>query len=370
MTKNPLSERSLRRAVKSRKAKKGMPKVSLELDLFYKKKVNTGQIKIEKSHELKRKNKIEGYNNRISIPNFQLGEHNFPPDIEAKGVKLLRKKFKGDEDKDLVGLTPDHLPLNVLPKKLEKRFVRPALLNYKKLFPRTKDEHDATTIFGADNRYLFNDTAFPWCTVGRVDTPGGYGSGVMVGPRHLLTCSHVIQWLSGNRTGWIRFRPSYFDGSAPFGSAWGVLTYYKVKVTGPTISSHEGKYDYVCVVLDRRMGNWTGWMGSRTYSDSWDGNGYWRHIGYPGDIGGGQRPSFQAGIALDGSFWDPASHQRIYHWGDIWPGQSGGPFFAWWSGESWPRVVSVQSGHTSERNSSSGGSDMVDLIIRARNEHP
>jgi len=370
MAQNPLSERELQQKVKSRKATKKLLDASLEIDLFYKNKIDLGQLKVGKLHELKRKDKLEGYNNRIIISNFQPGEHNFPPDIQAKEIKLLKNPFTKDEDKDLVGLIPDHLSLNTLPGKLDSRFDRPALLNYRKLFPRTKDEHDATTIFGADNRVLFNDTSFPWCTVGRVDTPGGYGSGVMVGPRHLLTCSHVIQWLPDNKTGWIRFRPSFFDGSEPFGSAWGVLTYYKVKVTGPTISSYEGKYDYVCVVLDRRIGDWTGWMGSRTYSDSWDGQGYWRHIGYPGDIGGGQRPSYQSGIALDGSSWDPESHQRIFHFGDIWPGQSGGPFFAWWAGESWPRVVSVQSGHTSEHNSSSGGSNMVDLIIRARNEHP
>ena len=59
---------------------------------------------------------------------------------------------------------------------------------------RPGDVHEATTIFGPDNRYIFLDTAFPWCTTGRVDTPGGQASGTMVGPRHLLTCSHTIQW--------------------------------------------------------------------------------------------------------------------------------------------------------------------------------
>jgi hypothetical protein len=43
----------------------------------------------------------------------------------------------------------------------------------------------------AHDRYLFIDTAFPWCTTGRVDTPGGQASGAMVGPRHVLTCGHI-----------------------------------------------------------------------------------------------------------------------------------------------------------------------------------
>jgi hypothetical protein len=33
-------------------------------------------------------------------------------------------------------------------------------------------------------------------------------------------------------------------------------------------------------------------------------------------------------------------------------------------------VVAVQSAHNSDENIASGGSDMIDLIIRARSEHP
>src|SRR3546814_5933972 len=91
--------------------------------------------------------------------------------------------------------------------------------------------------------------------------------------------------------GWVRFRPSFFDGNAPFGEAWATRWYAFRKVTGPTIDSAEAREDYVVLVLDRRIGETCGWLGSRTYSDSWDGGSYWRHIGYPGDLAGGQRPS-------------------------------------------------------------------------------
>jgi hypothetical protein len=111
-------------------------------------------------------------------------------------------------------------------------------------------------------------------------------------------------------------------------------------------------------------------MGGKSWSDDWDDELYWRHIGYPGDLVSGQRPSYQRDIPLDGSFWDREVHTRIWHQGDVWPGQSGGPYFAWWSGESWPSVVAVQSGQTSDENSGSGGAHMIDLIIRARDEHP
>ena len=164
---------------------------------------------------------------------------------------------------------------------------------------------------------------------------------------------------------------AYFDGSTPFGVAWGIRVYWEgQKVYGPTIDRDEGQHDYVCVVLDRNIGNLTGWMGSRSWSDDWDGLGVWRHIGYPGDLANAQRPSYQAGISLDGSFWDREVHTRIFHQADVWPGQSGGPFFAWWSGESFPRVVADQSGQDSDENTASGGAHMVNCIIRARNDYP
>jgi V8-like Glu-specific endopeptidase len=193
----------------------------------------------------------------------------------------------------------------------------------------------------------------------------------MVGPRHLLTCSHAIQWKSGGGAGWVKFTPSYFDGSAPFGEAWGTRVYYYNKADGSDgLSRHEEQYDYVVVVLGSRIGDLTGWMGGRSWSDDWDDESYWRHIGYPGDLASGQRPSYQRDIAMDGSFWDREAHTRIFHQGDVWPGQSGGSFFAWWSGENYPSVVAVQSAQNSDENIASGGSDMIDLIIRARSEHP
>jgi V8-like Glu-specific endopeptidase len=265
------------------------------------------------------------------------------------------------------------LALRALPRRLDK-----PLVSRKKIdalaAARDPETRWATTVFSPDDRYLFNDTAFPWCTTGRVETSaGGWASGVMVGPRHLLTCSHAIQWFATPDpyvAGWIKFIPSYFDGDGPFDEAWGIHIYWEQQVAGPAIDDGEARNDYVVVTLDRRMGDSTGWMGSRTYDDSWDGGVYWSHIGYPGDLSGGSRPSFQGGISLNGDDAQPASNQAIYHRGDVWPGQSGGPFFGWWSGEPWPRVVAGQSWQNATTNGASGGSRMVDLIIRARNEWP
>jgi V8-like Glu-specific endopeptidase len=378
----PIKEKDLRRKIRNRKPTKKIEGFDLELDLNFA-EVKTAKLKAKrmtksrkpalKSQRMIKEKLGKSVGMKIKIQNVQLGTRVFAPDIKGALVPYPKSSTaRINKAKlglpDLPGFLPDHLALTTIPPKLGKKFQKVNFISHKKL--RGKDIHQATTIFSPDDRYTFSDTAYPWSTIGRVDTAGGYASGVMIGPRHLLTVSHVMQWGSGNSAGWVRFRPSYFDGNAPFGEAYATRWYAYKKVVGPGINRSEGRQDYVVLVLDRRLGDITGWMGSRTYSDSWDGGSYWRHIGYPGDIAAGQRPSYERDISLDGSFWDSQSHQRIWHRGDVWPGQSGGPFFAWWSGENFPRVVAVQSGQNPSENSASGGSRMVDLIIRARNENP
>jgi V8-like Glu-specific endopeptidase len=312
-----------------------------------------------------------GYRVKLKIANGLLGAILDPPDVKIE-------RFVDEHDiLDAQKLHPEfepHVPPHLALRPLPRRVIARDLALKRLLDDQETREEDrtyrATTIFGADDRYTFRDTAYPWCTAGRVTSPLGWASGVMVGPRHLLTCSHIVQWLPGNSAGWIRFAPASYDGNEPFGAAWGTRIYWEGrKVFGPSISRDEAQHDYVCVVLDRTIGNLTGWMGSRSWSDSWDGGTYWSHIGYPGDLGG-LRPSFQNGIALDGSFWDREVHTRIFHKADVWPGQSGGPFFGWWSGETGPRVVADQSAHNPSENIASGGAHMVNCIIRARDAHP
>ena len=42
-------------------------------------------------------------------------------------------------------------------------------------------------------------------TVGRVWTAAGSGTGCSIGPRLVLTASHVVNWLDGGGAGWIKF---------------------------------------------------------------------------------------------------------------------------------------------------------------------
>ncbi len=280
-------------------------------------------------------------------------------EIEAIGIKSLEGAKKAVEK--TVGFTPESLDVEFIPK---------AVKNTKFIDRETfMQEEGSKTIFGPDQRVVYNSMAYPWNCVGKIQTELGVASGVMIGPRHVLTCAHVIKFLTNGNTGWVKFSPMYYNGANPtYGTANSIKTFYKYKVSGPTIDSTEGKYDYAVVVLDRNLGNTTGWMGATAYTDSWDGGAYWTHAGYPMDLTASERPIYQNGIALNGDNFTSDKAQAIHHTCDIWPGQSGGPFWGYWG--TTPNVVAVQSWQNNSTNAASGGSDMVDLINQARLQFP
>ena len=73
-------------------------------------------------------------------------------------------------------------------------------------------------VFGSDDRKVYYPSGYPWNCIGRIFTwtdassPNWnfYGSGVLVGPRHVLCAGHMAPWGSNN---WMmKFVPSYYDG--------------------------------------------------------------------------------------------------------------------------------------------------------------
>ncbi|MGD8272030.1 MAG: trypsin-like peptidase domain-containing protein [Desulfobacterales bacterium] len=302
-----------------------------------------------------------------------IGQHTFPPNVRS--IALTKRKARNISNRS-EGKYVSHLELRPLPKKLPKSLERPHFIWQGKR--KRGNVGEPTSVFAPDTRYTFSDTSFPWSTCGRIDTAAGWGSGVMIGPRHVMTASHVVNWASGSTAGWLKFTPLYFDGSAPFGSAYATRIYYWLQAdASDLIQASECAFDYVVCVLDSRLGNTTGWMGSRGYSTSWNGGAYWAHVGYPADMAGGQRPAYHGPGVMDSTFTQNVSGRSSYgirHRNDIWPGQSGGPFFGWWAGEAWPRVVSSQSaenwGGTGGPNTCGGGDPLPYLINYARTQSP
>ncbi len=219
----------------------------------------------------------------------------------------------------------------------------------------------------------------PWTAVGRVDTPGGWGSGVLVGPRHLLTASHVVAWGGGAgrspghedpAPGWLRFTPAAAPGVAPYGTAQAVAVHYALAVVPPAIEAHEERYDYAVCVLDRRIGDEVGWLGVRAYRDDWNNIELWTLVGYRGRTAGEAEPVAVSGIHLEGHGDQSDDSQVLFHPAVVAVGLSGGPVLAQWPSEPVPSVVAVQSWSNEHLSGACGGARLVELVTTALREHP
>ncbi len=279
-------------------------------------------------------------------------------------------------ERDVDGLVPDGVPTAFVPRK-----ARPT----HRLPPGKGEDLDrGGTIFDADDRYLFDDTSFPWRTTGKVRTEGQWGSGVTIGPRLVLTASHVISW-TGDDGGvaWVTFTPGYFDGSGPWGEIAATHVIYWIQAPG-SLSDDQTAFDYAVLVMDERIGDVVGYPGYRTYDENWNGKEYWQYIGYPGELSSGERPAFQGDGVVSSVGDHSTSGQTGYvlgHFNEFTPGQSGGIAWGWWGDEPWPRVVGVgstigstavesPSGTTTGDNEYGGGPALSALIGWARANFP
>lgn len=360
----PLSARRIGKAFRARKAEQESP-ISVDWRFYVAGSKKPPKVKAKAV-------RVEGrgtqYEVIVEVDGVRAGARAFPRAMHGTPVKRSRKDQRIDVDDALLqGFVPKHLAFNPVLRervrsyrtfndRLDRKIVRP------------------TTVFQPDDRQVFQDTSYPWGTIGLVETARGNSSGVVIGPRHLLTVSHGIDWAgapSGFAANWVQFSPSFFDGNAPFGVTNGIHIYWYVQENGDrSLSSTELQFDYVVVVLNTRIGERTGWMGARGYIDAWDGLDVWQHMGYPGDLNSGQRPVFVNRVTLNGDDTGDDAHQFIQHRGDVFPGQSGGPMFGWWSGDVGPRAVATQSGETSSDNFASGGADLARLVSLARTDFP
>lgn len=233
------------------------------------------------------------------------------------------------------------------------------------------------TVFGYDNRKEFRDFRYPWCTVGKIYTATGSCSGVMIGPKLLLTAQHCLNFISSTKVGWMKFTPAYYDGYGPYGTARAVRAWYPHRINpADGLVDNETAFDFAVVLLDWRIGDKVGYMGAHTYDRTWNGKRYWWNIGYPGDIAAGRRPVYtnSGAIASVNSFTnrDGKVGYVLDTKIDYSPGQSGGPLFAFFGNEKFPRVVGVMSTldpNFVDLNEAAGGPFMTSLIAALRDKY-
>jgi V8-like Glu-specific endopeptidase len=152
----------------------------------------------------------------------------------------------------------------------------------------------------SDNRVrITGTTVWPYsvhghCVITFPDKKQYIGSGTMVNKHHVLTAGHVVY--SKDNGGWatsVQFNAAQNDGTLPYAPAFATYLY---SFTGWT-ESQLRDYDTGMLILDRDLGNSTGWLGLITTSD---GNLLGHEIsvaGYPGDKGGQQLWAATAPIA-------------------------------------------------------------------------
>lgn len=228
-------------------------------------------------------------------------------------------------------------------------------------------------VFGNDARIPFYPTGYPWQAIGRIfvwtdpSNPNWSwsGSAALVTHNTILTAGHVAPW--GSDPWMALFVPAYYNGSSTLGA--GVLSYvesYWGYNTGDQVSA----WDYCVMKLYDPLGDQLGWFGTKTYDDGWNDGNYWALVGYPGAIANAEQPSWQGGISFHDTDGDGDAEELETDNGDSSPGDSGGPFFAWWD-DGFPYIVGVDSGEeeeyqfpfsTQDNNIAAAGSPMVGLV--------
>lgn len=265
------------------------------------------------------------------------------------------------------GLRPDWADTLFVPRQAAPR--KPEIL-------RRFDGRRVTPlwVFGQDDRWQFRDAAWPWGLVGRVfNNRGESGTGALVGNRLVVTAGHMVPW--GDSPWWMLFVPAYYDGVSLHGA--GVQSYVS-DARGYDVQGNVTGYDWAILRLYDPLGSWLGYFGYNGYSDSWNNQGYWSIIGYPGAIANAMRPSFQGSITVDDTDGDSNGGEELEsETADLSPGDSGGPMFGWWGND--PRLVGVVSGEeeidflwwTIEKdNVMAAGSGFTGLVSWGRSNWP
>jgi V8-like Glu-specific endopeptidase len=189
--------------------------------------------------------------------------------------------------------------------------------------------------------FVFDSSAYPYCTVVRItDTFGqgsgeliSQGSGVLISPDEVLTAAHVVWQSDIGAASNIVVTPAYNYGSAPFGTAIGVSCHYMpIQDSGDMSTLDQSQIDYAVIHLSTPFNN----LGTMGLESNFTG-GPVNVTGYPAAANGDMSDSILSCTKdpnyslLDGNLYGTA----------IGPGSSGGP--VWVNGSGGPYVVGTVS---------------------------
>jgi V8-like Glu-specific endopeptidase len=302
---------------------------------------------------------------------------------EATAVRVRPVKRTSRSERELIqtdGEIPKGVKRTMRPRGIRTTGFRPAM-------PEKRNRITPGVVFfdPLDDRKPYMDRNYPWRAIGRVDTPAGIGTGFLVGPRHMMTASHVIKWNGDANTGFVQFRAGYNRDFESAGQplftmeafAERVLFFKQVDGSRP-IFAKESAWDFVVCVMDKKIGDELGYFGAIEYDDDWDDENFWGNAGYPLNLGRTEVPFFQDKpfCVLDEYDGDDVGDGILLRAeGDFTEGQSGSPVFATFNGDI--KAIGLFSGggtfpelSDDQGNFLPAGENFVRLIKEARNNHP
>lgn len=304
----------------------------------------------EERRRLKRRNPTD------KVPeNLTALDESAPP---SKTVKFIDRAAvrNSDTPATLEGYAPPWLGVSFAPKR--------ACTPPPPIVTHRGERLDPLVIHQPDNRRTYNDPTYPWGCVCRITRPDGRrGSGVLIGARHVLTASHVVQW----NTSVAERIEVHFAGNAALANAFTDVAYAYTQITGDPTSS-EVDEDYAVIVLTQRLGDRFGFFGTKLYDSSWDDDAVWDTIGYAVDVAQANFPTFQRNVSLDET--DLGSGRNMTTSADAMPIQSGSPMFGRWAGDPVAYAVAVMSAQGGGDNWCAGGSDLNGIVRHARTQNP
>jgi hypothetical protein len=154
----------------------------------------------------------------------------------------------------------------------------------------------------------------------------------------VLTARHVLKGQNS-----FKFVPAYFaiDGQL-VGIAGRFSSWSKSHEFFEEDGREDGAWDFSLMHLWQPLGDHLGWFGVRTYSSSWNDQGYFGVVGYPSMAPwSNTRPSFQTAVSISDTSTDGDAVELRSENQDNSKGNSGGPLWGVW--DDGPYIVGVTS---------------------------